>query len=83
MYSPVEMIIQLDRRDSSHVCDVVSDWCISYRSDNLLNYGKVTNVRSLQKGWCITTDRATISLIPNPRLDGPLHADSTYTLVQH
>lgn len=77
------MTYQLTIAESNTTYDVVCAWCLSGCQADFLQYGKLVSVTPLVKGWLVTTDTATFSLIPNPALDDPLHADSTYTLIQH
>ena len=80
------MAYQLTIAETNTVYDVMSAWRISRCQSDFLQYGKLVSVTPREKGWCVTTSghirAGKFSLVPNPAPDGPLHADSTYTLVR-
>lgn len=78
-----KMSIQLNPKKSDAAFNAIFAWISSGVTTNFLQYGKLVNVVRCQKGWWVTTTHNVFNLIPDPALDGPLHTDHTYTLIEH
>ena len=82
---PNKSILSPDKSDSA--CAALMTWFSPQRDPiRFLDRGFMVKVTPRGKGWCVTTSghirAGKFSLVPNPAPDGPLHADSTYTLVR-